>query len=327
MAFTNFPNGITSLGIPTFGASMVPPLPSNYLFVQERTTAGVSAGSGTAQDPFNTLEQALAQCTSGANDVIFMTGTVHPTATIAWSKNNTHLVGLCAPLKRGKRARLSVTGSTAYGPLVSVTGNGCIFQNIGTFYGFAVTGSTSPICWQDTGGRNSYNLVEFLGFGDGTASTGTSNQTGARAFKMNTSTGESTFRDCVFGVDTIQRGATNYTVEIAGGAPRISFEGCDFEADLAAGGAGGSHLLIGASGIDRYLEMRDCIFNSATKSSGTAMTQCMNINSAAGGYVILDGCTGFGFTHWETSASGCLVINMAAPTAHDGGIAVAASPS
>ena len=46
-----------------------------------------------------------------------------------------------------------------------------------------------------TGGRNSYNNVEFLGFGDATVTTGTANQTGARAFKFNNSTGESTFRD------------------------------------------------------------------------------------------------------------------------------------
>lgn len=110
--WTNFPNGITSLGIPTFGTGIIPPFTGNYFFVQETTTAGVAFGQGTAQQPFNTIQGALDQCVSGNNDVIFLIGSVHITSSIAWSKNNTHLVGLCSPLKRGKRARISVTGST-----------------------------------------------------------------------------------------------------------------------------------------------------------------------------------------------------------------------
>ena len=60
--FTNFPNGITSLGIPTFGTGTIPPFTGNYFFVQQTTTAGVNAGSGTAQSPYNTIEAALAAC-------------------------------------------------------------------------------------------------------------------------------------------------------------------------------------------------------------------------------------------------------------------------
>lgn len=314
-SFTDFPNGISSLGIPTFGSGgFIPPFPSNYFFVQETTTAGLSAGRGTAAQPFNTLAQALAACTSGANDVVFFTGTIHLTAPLVWAKNNTHLVGLCAPLKRGKRARISVTGSTPFGPLVSVTGNGCIFQNFGTFFGFTTTGATSPICWQDTGGRNAYSLVEFLGFGDSTVTTGTANQTGARAFKFNTNTGETTWRSCVFGVDTIQRGAANYTVEIAGGAPRLTFEDCDFEADLAAGGTAGSHVLIGSAGIDRYMDMIRCRLFSDTKSSGSAMAQALNVSASAGGIVLLDQCTTFGITAIEGTPSGSVNMNMVAAT-------------
>src|SRR5262249_35154330 len=161
--FTNYPNGITSLGIPTFGSGgFIPPFTGKYFFVQETTTAGVAAGSGTAQAPFNRFDEALASCVAGRNDVIFLTGTVHITSKISWSKNNVHLVGLCAPLKRGKRARVSVSGSTPFSFLFDVSASGCLFQNFGTFYGFSTTGATTPICWQDTGGRNCYNNVEFL---------------------------------------------------------------------------------------------------------------------------------------------------------------------
>lgn len=313
--WTNFPNGITSLGIPTFGTSMIPPFTGNYFFVQEVTTAGVAAGAGTAQQPFNTIQQALAECVSGNNDVIFLTGTVHVTAAIAWSLNNTHLVGLCDPLRRGKRARISSSGATPFSNLFNVSGNGCYFTNFGTFYGFPTTGATSPVAWLDTGGRNCYDNVEFLGFGDATVTTGTANQLTARAFVLNTSTGETTFRGCVFGADTLQRGATNYTVEIAGGAPRVSFFDCDFESDLAAGGASGSHVLIGSAGIDRYCKFQNCTFISDTLSGGTAMAQAFNVSASAGGVVMLDFCTSFGVTAWETTPSNSVFNNMIIPTA------------
>lgn len=319
--FTNFPGGITSLGIPTFGTGFLPPYTGNYWFVQELYGSGVNGGVGTAQSPFGTLQQALNAAAPNNNDVIFLTGTVHVTASLVWP-SLTHLIGVCSPLKRGKRARISVTGSTPFGPLVSVTGSGCHFQNFGTFFGFPTTGATSPICWQDTGGRNTYNLVEFLGFGDPTASTGTANQTGARAFKFNTSTGETTFRSCVFGVDTEQRNATNYTVEIAGGAPRITFEDCDFESDLGSSGTAASHLLIGAAGIDRYLILNRCHFLSATKSSGSTMAQAFNVSASAGGLVLMDQCEAVGITAWETSPSGSVFTNMSAVSAPGGGIAL-----
>ena len=320
--WTNFPNGITSLGIPTFGTGGLPPFTGNYFFVQETYTAGVSAGAGTAKSPFNTISQALAKCVSGNNDVIFLIGTVHVTSSITWNLNNTHLVGVCDPVKRGKRARISVSGSIPFSYLFNVTANGCYFTNFQTFYGFSTVGATTPICWLDTGGRNCYDNVEFLGFGDATVSTGTANQTTARAFKLNTNVGETTWRQCVFGVDTEQRGATNYTLEIAGAAPRCSLIDCDFEADLGSSGTASSHVLVGVGGIDRYLIATGCHFMNSTLSGGSAMAQCFNVNASAGGVVLLDRSTAFGITAWETTPSGSVYINMGAVSAPGGGISL-----
>lgn len=318
--YTNFPNGVTSFGVPMISNGTAPFFTGNWFFVNE--TTGSDGNTGGAQDPFKTLTQALSQCVSGNNDVVAFTGTIHLTSTLTWSKNNVHLVGMCAPIMRGKRARISVSGTTAFAPLVNVTANGCQFQNFGTFYGFN-SASNNNICWQDVGGRNCYNLVEFLGFGDGTASTGTSNISSARALKFNTSTGETTFRSCVFGVDTEQRNAANYTVEISGGAPRLTFEDCDFEAYLGSSGTGSSHFLIGASGIDRYMNIKHCRFYSDTKSGGSAMSQCFNNNAAIGGMILIDQSTAtLGITKWETSATNQIEINMTAPSTATGGYAV-----
>jgi hypothetical protein len=326
--WTNFPNGITSQGVPTFGTGGLPPFTGNYFFVQENSSlgAGVAGGLGTVQSPFNTIQQALAGCVSGHDDVIFlMEGSVHVSATqgsIAWNLNDTHLIGICSPMLRGKRARVSVTGTTGFNQLFLVTGTGCYFANFQIFYGFPNT-SSALVAWEDDGGRNTYDNVEFLGFGDGTVSTGTANLTGARAFKMNTSTGETTFRNCVFGVDTETRNATNYTIEIAGAAPRVTFDNCDFEAYIGSTGASGSHVLIGANGIDRYLNFNNCRFLNAVGAGATTMTQAMNLNASAGGRVYLNnGTTGDGFTHWETAQSGSLYGSVPIPVAADMGKAL-----
>lgn len=315
--YTNFPSGVTSMGVPLVGGIGGIPLTGNWYFVNEST--GSDGNPGTAQAPLKTLGQAQTLATANQNDVVCFEGTIHLSATLTWAKNQVHLIGMCAPLRRGKRARISVTGSTAFAPLVSVTASGCMFSNFGTFYGFN-SATNNTICWQDTGGRSSYENVEFLGFGDGTASTGTSNITGARAFKLNTSTGESTWRNCVFGVDTTVRNATNYTVEIAGGAPRLTFENCDFEADLGASGGSSSHVLIGADGIDRYALFKNCRFLNSVDSGATAMAQAFNINSAPGGTIFLDQCTTNGCTAIMTTPITALVMNMVLATT-GGGIA------
>lgn len=316
--------GVTNLDQLTLSTG--PVLPGSYLytgnwyFVNE--TTGSDGNAGTADSPLQTLSGALAKCTANQNDVVAFQGTIHLTSQLVWSKNQVHLIGMCEPIRRGKRARISSSGSTAFSPMVSVTSSGCQFANFGTFYGFN-SASNNAICWQDTGGRNSYDLVEFMGFGDGTASTGTSNITGARALKINNSTGESTFRNCVFGVDTIVRNATNYTIEIAGAAPRLNFENCEFEADLGSSGTASSHILIGSAGIDRYCTFSRCRFYCATKSSGSAMAQAFNVSGSAGGWVHLDQCFfSAGITKIETSASNSIDINMSAPSASAGGYAV-----
>lgn len=308
-------SGLEVAGVPIITSGGIPLYTGNYFFVNE--TTGSDGNTGAADFPLKTLTQALSMATANQNDVVVFQGTIHLTSTLAWNKNQVHLVGMCAPIKRGKRARISVSGTTAFAPMVSVTASGCNFRTFGTFYGFN-SASNNNICWQDTGGRNSYDLVEFMGFGDGTVTTGTSNITGSRALKFNTSTGESTFRNCVFGVDTIQRNATNYTVEIAGGAPRLSFVDCDFEADLGSSGTASSHVLIGSAGIDRYCNFVNCRFLDSTKSGGSTMAQAFNVSSTAGGFVFLDQCTIVGITKPETTASNSIFINNSAVSATAG---------
>ncbi len=314
--------GITNLdqlylqGVPVIpGSTSAGLFTGNWYFVNE--TTGGDGNPGTFDQPLATLSAALAKCNANNNDVVAFSGTIHLTSTLVWNKANVSLIGLCASIKRGKRARISVSGSTAFSPMVSVTAAGCTFSNFGTFYGFnSASNNITP--WQDTGGRNAYNLVEFMGFGDSTVTTGTANKTTSRAFIFNNSVGESTFRSCVFGVDTVVRNAANYTLEIAGGAPRLTFYDCDFEADIGASGTASSHVLIGSAGIDRYVDFINCRFLNSIKSGASAMTQAFNVSGSAGGFVFLDQCTIVGITKPETTASNSIYINNSAVSATAG---------
>lgn len=322
MPYTNFPFGVTSFGMPIVGGSL-PPFGGNWFWVND--TTGSDGNTGGATDPLKTLDRALALCTAGNNDVVLFSGTIPLTAALAWNKAQTHLIGLCAPLARGKRARIASSGATPFTYLVNVTAAGCWFANFGTFYGFPTVGSTTPVCWYDAGGRNNYDNVEFLGFGDATSGTATAAQTTARALKI-ANTGECTFRNCWFGTDTATRNATNYTIELTGGAARLQFDDCTFGAFLGSSGAAAAHVLVGASGIDREMAMNNCRFWNATLIAGTVMNQVFVINADPGGWVNMHNCSGYGMTNWETSASGFLMSDHPLVVTQDAGISVLVTP-
>lgn len=313
---TNF----TSLyvnGVPTFGVGGMPPFTGNAWFVNAAT--GSDGNLGSADNPFATLGQALLKATANNNDVVYFTGTQTLTASLVWNKAAVHLVGLCAPTKRGKVAKIIATGTTAgFNNLVSVTASGCWFQNFSTLYGWTDT-TAALVCWSDTGVGNTYDTVEFLGFADATVTTGSGNLTGSRAFKLN-STGNTTWRNCVFGTDSVIRNAVNYTVEIAGAASNLTFDGNDFVAQLGSSAGAASHVLVGAAGLGG-----NCIFNRnhfMNTLGATAMAQAFSVNASPGGVLLLDYDTSYGVTAWQTTPGTSIFMNMPAVSAPGGGIGV-----
>lgn len=317
--------GVTNLDQLTLSTGPVVPggvlFTGNWYFVN--ATTGSDGNTGAADSPLATLDRALALCTAGNNDVVVFSGTQSRTSTagtLVWNKDKTHLIGQCASTQRGKRARISSSGSTVFSPLVSVTAEGCQFQNFGTFYGFA--DASAQICWSEGGDRNFYNNVEFLGFGTTEAAA----HTGSRALKISKASGnkgEHTFNNCVFGVDTIARTAANYTIEFAAGTPRNYFIGCTLEGLFTGGGTSGGHVYCAAgAAIDRYVKMEDCSFYSDVKSTGSALTQAFNIAASVGGFFHLNRCSSVGITDWETTPTNQIYIDGGAPTAATTGLAV-----
>lgn len=290
-------------------------------------TAGNDSNSGeSASLALLTLSAAYNKCVSGNNDVVVLIGdgttakTQRVNAAFTWSKNATHLLGISAPVLYSLRARIAPTGSTtAFTPFFTISGNGCIFQNIQWFHGFD-TGTTSQICMVLTGSRNYFKNCHIVGMGDTTSGA----SAGSRSIKIGSSgSGENVFRDCVIGVDTVLRSAANASVEFVSGTVRNSFIDCVFPFitdDAAALGYIGS----AAACMDRTNEFVRCRFINAIKSTSTAMDALGTLAASAGGLLLFQNCTLVGITEFGTDATtrALCYVDGAAPTAATSGIAV-----
>lgn len=306
-------NVANQFGMPLYGIAGTLPFGGNYFWVDE--TNGSDGNTGGPGDPFATLSQALSKCVDNNNDVIFLIGTVHLTATLTWSKSRTHLIGLAPNLLSQARARISQTGSTVFTPLVSVTASECIFRDIGTFHGFA--NASAQICVAVSGGRNEFTRCLFGGMGDATAAA----QAGGRSLVLSGTTGENTFRGCQIGLDTITASAANASLEFSGGNPRNVFEDCIFPRMTSSASA--LFITVGASGVDRFNIFRRCLFINAIDSTSTTMTVGVSMNAAAGGNLVMQGSSMIGVTDLgDAGAFANMLIDMPAPAATTGGLAV-----
>lgn len=275
---------------------------------------------------YSTLEAAYAQCTAGEGDIVYLIGgpsstsqtasTVRLAAAFDWAKNNTHLIGLCAPTMVGQRARITgpASGGT-FSPLFTVSGSGCRFENLNFFDDYTV----DPCAIKVTGQRNYFANVNIQGMG---AQTGADDANGSSLWIA--AGAENTFDGCTIGLDTVPRSTTNGEIRLTAAATRNVFRGCHIVSESSNAG----HLFVKASSngdLDRYTSFENCIFYNAPTgiAGGTTMTQAMNIASAAGGYVILHRCTIIGATDVAAADNGNVFGGDGAPTAGTSELAVA----
>ena len=302
MGFTNFPNGLMSQGIPLMGG--VPYGPTSKAFFVSGAEGSDGNDGRTPKKAFASVSKAHSLMTAGKNDVCFVmgngqtSGTARETATITWSKDACHLVGVAAPGLVAQRARISTaSGTNDVTPIINITADGCLFSDLHFFQDFNT--NAANVCMAITGERNVFNRCHIAGGGDATAAV----HAGTRSLTIAGTNGEHYFKDCTIGLDTVARGtAASAEIEITGASTRNTFEDCLILS--RTDGTNHDQLLIGTGGIDRWVIFKNCIFWNDTQGGGTKAAEHLNVVAAAGGIVLLEKTTTFGATAIESVKHG-----------------------
>lgn len=287
-------------------------------------TANASdSNAGTFEAPLKTIDAAYDLCNGNRGENIYVMNFSNTAAditddwgaTVTWSKNFVHLIGLAPPVMVSQRARIAQTSTaTGISPLLNVTGHNNVFANFQIFQG--VADATSLINVQVTGQRNYFENVHFAGIGDATMSAA-----GCASLALDGGA-ENVFRNCVIGLDTITQDADGINLLCDTGATRNMFDNCLFQSYISATGA--SHVKIAdGTGIDRWLWFRRCQFLSKSTNKTVDMAEVFQIPAGISqGAIILEDCAALndgGAPVWTAGTEGIIWANMGAPTASAAG--------
>ncbi len=136
--YTNYPGGLTSMGIPLLGSGIIPTSPGKIYFVDYGN--GSDGNRGTSMGaPLKTVEYAYSLVTSGNDDIICLIGSATHVlaAMLDVSKSRVHFVGVDGTNGRlyGNNAKISLSVST---------------------------GATNVFTMKNTGVRNSFTNIKFI---------------------------------------------------------------------------------------------------------------------------------------------------------------------
>lgn len=315
MPFTKQTYLASQFGMPLYGIQgVLPPFTGNYFFVD--ATNGSDGNTGGPQDPFATLTQALTVATAGNNDVIYLNGTYNPTATVAWNKNNTHLIGLSQGNYPTATIAVASTAATsgALSPLVNVTATGCIFSNIAVVSGIAQ--AATQVCWAEAGGSNTYLNCNLNQVGNATAAA----QAGNRALTL--ASVNNTFQNCVIGNDAIVRATNaNASVTFLATSGASKFINCLFP--MWSSVAGNTFFSAATATMTGTTVFDGCQFSNNIQGAGyVANTVGFSISTTSGGICLL-GATTVSVGATVTATSGPVYGCGPVPVATTSGIAIA----
>lgn len=188
---------------------------------------------------YSTLALAYAGCTSGRNEVIFVTPEEHAetaasssTAAITWSNSNIHVIGMGTYLPGYNACAInddSATGTGHYNPLLSITGSYNSFTNLRFDYGNAT--NTNLNFMRIEGNGNLFENCFFRGPMSTTlADLATYNHVIVGGIG-------NVFRNCIFGTIFKTRSVANNLLQFArstGGtaARHTIFENCIFQSNV-----------------------------------------------------------------------------------------------
>jgi hypothetical protein len=274
--------------------------------------SGLSPGHALAS-----VEAALDKCTAEKHDVVYLIASDtadSPTASIAWSKDHTHLIGLGADFPGiGQRSRITGAAATAIGVegVLAVSARGCIIKNLQVQNATAAASGGVLV----SGPYNYFENVFFNGMNDASSANK------ATSYCLSVTAAENVFRHCTIGsVQTV--GTAGFPLLISTGAEL--FEDCLIQRYSQTTGAFLVQLVAGTAGMS-LLRFNDCTFYCQTVNWAAGITDVFNVAQTGSHYVLLKDCVAIGGTGAGISWSDVVTHvyhNQAAP-ATGGGIAIA----
>ena len=321
MPYTNFPGGITSMGVPVNGEG-IPATKGNYFFVDYGNgDDGRSTKSNSSDRPFKTVAKALSLATTNNDDVIILQGSSSHTLTemLDVSINRVHFVGMDGTLRRyGQNAKIQIGVTTAATDIAAVqnTGTRNTFTNIKFICSNTVAQGLYAVA--DGGEYSLFSHCEFYKDTD-------LDVTGAAELLCNADSGQ--YYRCTFGslVNAISGAILRPCVQLAretltGKVARdVTFEDCLFWRN--AGNTANTYVSApGATDVERMLWLNRCTFVNA-KLASAVPAQCVKTAAQTQGQILIDNCSSINNTALSTSTGP--LITGAVPTYATSGIAVA----
>lgn len=328
MSLTNFPNGLSSFGVPVIGGGYIPATSGNYIFVNYTTgDDGTPLRAVSVSKPLKTVARAYELATSNNDDVIVLMGNATHvlTSMLTVSKNRVHFVGMDGTSGRayGNNAKVSLgvtTAATDIGTMLN-TGVRNSFTNIKFINGNTVT--EGIYCVVEGGEYALYTNCEIYKSTD-------LDVTGAAEMVMN---GDSTqMINCTIGSladarsGSVIRANVLVTKGLAGSgkvARDVLFQGCRFWVQSTNTA---NRFVYGANATDveRVMEFDHCSFiNNVAGGAIPAQNVAFGATLTVGA-VLLNRCTTLLASTAQSTTTG-VFVDGAVPSAATTGISVQAS--
>lgn len=309
MGFTNFPNGITSMGMPILGNG-IPATEGNVYFVDYGAGSdGVSAKSNAITRAWKTIDKAYDTVTTNKNDVICLVGnSTHVlTEMLDVSKNRVHFIGLDAGSRyygQGAKVSLGVTTAATDIGAVKNTGVRNTFTNIK--FMSSNTKDESLYCFVEGGEYTMFNGCEFYKDTD-------LDETGAAELVMNGDSPQ--LYNCTIGSSanaisgTIIRPNILMTKATAGTgkvARDVYMENCIL---WRRSSHVNNRFVYGANATDleRFMIMKNCLFANAKNASAVPAQNVAFGSSLTVGEVLLWDCVSLNAATAMSTTTGVFV--------------------
>lgn len=274
-SYTNFPNGVTSFGVPLSGS-----LPlvlgstgvGTYYFVDP--TNGSDGNPGTSPDmALATIEEAYDLAVSGDTIVLSTNATHNLTAGLTVSKSRINFIGadfFGRQVQQGAKVQLGGALTDAF--VIKVTGVRNSFNNIKFIQGS--TAATALNVLQEGGEGSLYNNCSFV-FGVA------SNLDLTTASEVLAGSDSATYNNCVFGADTLLTSAARTVFLIDQVTSSQEFKSniltrCKFI--ISSSEAGAQFVSMAANGDVLFTNLfEDCTFMASVDSAGgVALTKAVS---------------------------------------------------